>query len=312
MSNIKNILAAMGAFGVILFSGTAEAAWPERPVTIITQAGAGAVIDLATRQVAAMLSEELGQPFLVTNQSGAGGNLAVNAMLQAKPDGYTMVTTGPNPYGFNLLTMKVRYKFEDLAPVSLIQNTCMAIIALPDKGWKGVKDAYDAARAENRPLKVAVMDNLSRDILVKIGEKEGVKVAPIPQKGGMAILSTILGGHADIGLVGSIAVENTRAGKIVTLASASSKRFDTLPDVPTLREQGYDFIDDAFVVLSFSREVPDEIVEKASQTMIKISQTEAYKKMLETLSVEAAPMGRVEAAKLTRAEYENKRALLGK
>ncbi len=312
MLNMKKTLCALGMLGMIASLGTAEAAWPERPVTIVTQAGAGAVIDLATRQVASMLSEELGQPFLVTNQAGAGGNLAVNAMLQAKADGYTMATTGPHPFAYNLLTMKVRYGFDDLKPVSLIQNTCMAIITQMNNGWKTVKDAYAAAKAENRPLKVAVMDNLSRDILVKIGEIEGVSVAPIPQKGGMAILSTILGGHADIGIVGSIAVENTKANKITTLASASSKRFAEMPEIPTLREQGYDFTNDAFVILFFPKGVPDEIIEKASQAMEKISKTEQYKKMLETLSVEAAPMGRAEAEKAVKAEYENKRAMLGK
>ena len=225
MLNMKKVLVSLGVLGLVMSGSSAEAAWPERPVTIISHSAPGAVNDLLTRQVAAMLTEELGQPFLVVNQPGGGGNLTVNAVLQAKPDGYTIGSSGNHPFGYNMFTMKVRYKLEDLAPISLINTSCMAVIAHPDTGWKTMKDACNAAKAEKRPLKVGIMDNLSRDILRQVAEQEGVALAPIPQNGGMPCLSAVLGKHVDVSLLGSIAVENAQAGKVTILASASSKRF---------------------------------------------------------------------------------------
>ncbi len=313
MNSIKTILASLAICGGVCFSmGISEAAWPEKPVTIISHSASGAINDLVMRQVAALLTEEFGQPFLVTNMPGGGGNMAVNNLLQEKADGYTLCSTGPHPFGYNVFTMKIRYSLDDIAPISLTNNSCMAIIARPDAGWKTVKDAYLAAKAENRPLKVAVMDNLARDIFIKIGEMEGVKVAPVPQKGGMPCLSAVLGGHVDIGMVGSIAVENTKAGKVVTLASASDKRFDAMPEVTTLKEQGYNFASNSFTTIFAAKGVPQDIIDTLSNAMIKISKTDTYKAMLNKLSIEAAPMGKDAMAETIRKEYESMKLLTGK
>ena len=312
MLNMRKVLMGLGILTLMTCGGTAEAAWPERPVTIISHAAAGAVNDLLTRQVAAMLTEELGQPFLVVNQPGGGGNLTVNAVLQAKRDGYTLGSSGGQPFGYNMFTMKVRYKMEDLVPVSLISSTCMAVIAHPDTGWKTMKDACDAARREKRPLKAGVMDNLSRDILRKVAEQEGVTLAPIPQKGGMPCLSSVLGRHVDVSVLGSIAVDNAKAGKVSILASASSRRFAEMPEVPTLQEQGYDAVFDSFTILFAAAGVPDEVVDTLSRTMEKIGATEAYAKMLKTLAVEAAPLGREAARSQVARENENMRRLVGR
>lgn len=312
MLNVRKVVLSLGMLGLLVSGGTAEAAWPERPVTIISHSAPGAVNDLLTRQVAAMLTEELGQPFLVVNQPGGGGNLTVNAVLQARKDGYTLGSSGNHPFGYNMFTMKVRYKLEDLVPISLINTSCMAIIAHPDSGWKSMKDACDAARAEKRPLKVGIMDNLSRDILLKVAKQEGVQLAPVPQNGGMPCLSAVLGKHVDVSLLGSIAVDNAKAGKVTILASASSRRFAEVPDVPTLREQGYDAAFDSFTLLFGAAGIPDEVVETLGRAMEKIGATQPYAKMLETLAVEAAPMGSEAARKVVTTENENMRKLVGK
>lgn len=312
MLNVRKVVLSLGMLGLLVSGGTAEAAWPERPVTIISHSAPGAVNDLLTRQVAAMLTEELGQPFLVVNQPGGGGNLTVNAVLQARKDGYTLGSSGNHPFGYNMFTMKVRYKLEDLVPISLINTSCMAIIAHPDSGWKSMKDACDAARAEKRPLKVGIMDNLSRDILLKVAKQEGVQLAPVPQNGGMPCLSAVLGKHVDVALLGSIAVDNAKAGKVTILASASSRRFAEVPDVPTLREQGYDAAFDSFTLLFGAAGIPDEVVETLGRAMEKIGATQPYAKMLETLAVEAAPMGSEAARKVVTTENENMRKLVGK
>lgn len=161
-------------------------------------------------------------------------------------------------------------------------------------------------------FKVGVMDNLSRDILLKIAGQEGIKLAPVPQNGGMPCLSAVLGRHVDVSLLGSIAVENAKAGKIVPLASASSRRFVELPEVSTLKEQGYDVAFDSFTLLFAAAGVPDEVVDTLSAAMTRLGKTEAYAKMLSTLSVDAAPMGSEAALQAVKKENEAMRRLVGK
>lgn len=314
MRNKRLLAACLLGLSAMLASGaaTALAEYPKRPIKIITQAAPGAVIDLTTRQLAALLSQELGQPVLVVNQAGAGGNMATNALLAAKPDGYTLATTGLSPFGHNMYTLDVRYRLDDLAPISAVNGSALAMIALPGKGWNNVHDAFQAAKAEGRPLKAAVMDTQSRDLLEIIARQEGVELAPVPQTGGAPILVAVLGGHADIGIVGSIAVENAKSGKIVPLASVSSARFRDLPDVPTLKEQGYDVAYDSATILFASSKVPPEILDRLSQAMIKVGHTPQYRDMLAKLSIEPVELGREAAQAMVAAEHERAAALAGK
>ena len=115
-----------------------------------------------------------------------------------------------------------------------------------------------------------------------------------------------------LSLLGSIAVDNAKAGKVTILASASSRRFAEVPDVPTLREQGYDAAFDSFTLLFAGAGVPAEVSETLGKAMEKIGATEPYAKMLETLAVEAAPMGNEAARKVVATENENMRKLVGK
>lgn len=313
MMNIRLLAACLlGLSAMTANAGTAQAEYPERPIKIVTQAAPGAVIDLTTRQLAALLSQELGQPVLVVNQAGAGGNMATNTMLAARPDGYTLATTGLSPFGHNMYTLDVRYKLEDLAPISAVNGSALAMIALPDKGWSNVHDAFQAAKAAGRPLKAAVMDTQSRDLLEVIARQEGVELAPVPQSGGAPILVAVLGGHADIGIVGSIVVENAKSGKIVPLASVSSTRFRDLPDVPTLKEQGYDVAYDSATILFASSKVPPEILDRLSEAMIKIGQSPQYRDMLAKLSIEPVELGRKAAQAIVAAEHDRAAAQAGK
>lgn len=314
MRNKRWLSAWLLGLSVVLAAdaGAARSGYPERPIKIITQAAPGAVIDLATRQLAAMLSQELGQAVLVVNQAGAGGNMATNALLAARPDGYTLATTGLSPFGHNMYTLDVRYRLEDLAPISAVNGSALAMIALPDKGWKNVQDAFQAAKAAGRPLKAAIMDTQSRDLLEVIARQEGVELAPVPQTGGAPVLVAVLGGHADIGIVGSIVVENAKSGKIAPLASVSSVRFRDLPDVPTLKEQGYDVAYDSATILFASSKVPREILDRLSEAMVKIGQTEQYRDMLAKLSVEPVPLGREAAQAMVSAEHDRAALAVGK
>ncbi len=292
----------------LVCASVAQAAqdYPVRPIRIITQAAPGSVIDTTTRQLATMLSAELGQSVLVSNHPGAGGNVAVNMLLAAPSDGYTLCTTGGNPFVDNFFLLDVRYKFEDLAPISMISISSLALITQPDRAWNSLQDAFDEAKAKNLTLKVGVMDARSRTLMERLAKEAGVRVALVPQQGGTPILTGILGRHMDLGILGTIAVENSKAGKIKVLASLGGRRIQQLPEIPTLIEQGVQMAPfDATLVLFTKKGVPDEIINKLSAVMLKLMEKPEYKKLIiEANNTESIPGGREYASKFLRDSYE--------
>ncbi len=292
MMKAKHLLSVFAAVGAMFFCGSAEAAWPERPVTIIAQGQAGSFQDLSTRRVADMRSRELGQPFVVVNQPGAGGNVAANAFLQTKSDGYTILSTSTNVYGYNMVSMKVRYAYDDLKPANLIGTLSNVVIAAPSSGWKTVRDAYAAAKSQNRVLKAATATNQYRDIFIAVGKQEGVKINPIPQKANPAAMTAVMGGHADVSMVGTVAVEAVKAGKLAALATTGAKRLASLPDIPTLIEQGIDYDLTSGFVFSFKKDDPEEIIDAFVKACEKIKATQEYADMLKSFDMDMGPLGR--------------------
>ncbi|MBO4316863.1 MAG: tripartite tricarboxylate transporter substrate binding protein [Mailhella sp.] len=309
MLKAKHMLTAFAVLGTMLFAGAAEAAWPERPVTVITQGQAGSFLDLSTRRAADMLAKELGQPFVVVNQTGAGGNVAVNAFLQTKNDGYTILSTANGVLGYNLVTMKVRYAYDDIQPVDLIGTMSGLMIANPASGWKSVKDAYDACKKENRALKASVSSNYYRDVFLKIGAREGVKVNPVPAKANPESMTAVMGGHADIAIVGTVAVEAAKAGKLTALAVPSGSRLPAMPDIPTLQEQGYPFDMTSDFVFFFQKDAPADIVEAFISAFDKIKARPEYAEMLKTFEMDMGPLGREGAVQFCKEQYEQAKVI---
>lgn len=302
---MKRLITLLALAALIATSSTALAAYPSKPIKILTQAAPGAIIDTTTRQLAAMLSEELGVSIVVSNHPGAGGNVATNMLLAAKPDGYTLCTTGSGPFADNFFGLQVRYKFDDLAPISLISISRMGIITQPDAPWNTIQEAFQAAKKEGRPLKAAVMDTRAREVLEFVAKQEGAQVSPVPQQGGTPVLTAVMGKHVDIGIVGSILVDNTKAGKIKTLAVVGADRMSQMPHIPTLKEEGYDISADSAVVLFASSKVPADIINTLSDAMEKVSKTQKYEDIIiKAMNAEAVPAGQ-DAAKQLLKEYYN-------
>lgn len=303
---MKRIISIVTVIILFTLCATAQAApsYPSRPIRLYTQAPPGSALDVSTRHLATMLGAELGQPVLVSNQPGAGGNVATNMLLAAPADGYTLCTTGSNPFADNFFLLKVRYKYEDLAPISIISLSRMGIITQPDRPWQSLRDAFAEAKEKDVALKLAFMDPRSREAMETLAAKEGVKLALVPQQGGTPTLTAVMGGHVDLGIVGSILVESTKAGKIKTIAITGDDRMTQLPEISTLIEQGYDVSFDSPIVLFAKSGVPDDIIEKLSTLMEKIQEDPEYKRVIvDIVSSESMPAGREYAQKLLKESY---------
>lgn len=217
--------------------------WPSRPVTMVVPFTPGTTSDVIARSLAQELSAKLGQPFVVENKGGAGGNIGAAFVARAPADGYTVLfaTTG------QAATNKLMYKqmeFDpqrDFAPVVLVSKAPVIITARPDAPYASLKDFIVYAKANPNKTTAGFPGNgtlghITGELLAR---NAGIEIAKAQYRGSAAILTDLVGGHIDLGMDSLAAyVPFVIDGKIKALAIASSQRWAKLPNVPTVAEAG--------------------------------------------------------------------------
>ncbi len=234
--------------------------YPEKPITLMTMVQPGAQIDRLARGLAERLSKELGQPVNVKNVTGGShGSVMATELSKSKADGYTLGVAAVTAYTYQPHHSPVKYGFDDFDYLSLVALNSSGFISLPDRPWNTLKEAFEWAKANNEALVCMFHGADDRDAIQRIAKAEGVNISLIPSKGGPSVIKAVTGGHADIGYVGAILYEHVRAGRLKLLASALNERLPPLPDVPTLKEQGYDEAVEMIVGLVAPRGLPDDV-----------------------------------------------------
>ena len=237
------LLVAMGGFSG---KGSAET-YPSRPVSVIVPFPPGGVAELTARPLLAVLERILKQPFMVVNKPGASGTVGTQQASITKPDGYTLLVTVSSMSVFpevDVLFGRPRtYKREDFAPVALLSADPMILVVKKDSTYKSVADII--ADAKKRPGEIKYSSSgvygathLPTEMFANAA---GIKLRHVPYTGGGPALIALLGGHVDILFtVPIIAFVQLKSGEVTPLAVASEKRHPAFPNVPTLKELGYD------------------------------------------------------------------------
>lgn len=214
--------------------------YPSRPITFMTMTQPGAQIDRLTRGLGQRMSKILGQPINVKNVTGSHGTVMATTLSRAKPDGYSIGVTSLTAYTYAPHHAKLTYKPENFDYLSLVALNSSGFISKTDKPWKTLKEAFAWHKNNNKAMVAMFHGADDRDAITRIAKKEGVKLSLIPSKGGPSVIKAVTGGHADVGYVGAILYKHVEAGSIKLIAAALGERLPPIPDVPTLREQGYD------------------------------------------------------------------------
>ena len=219
--------------------------YPTRPITIVVPFPAGGGSDLMARQLGSRLQPILGQPIVVENKPGAGGNIGAGLVANAKPDGYTLMLTAapfaiaPSMYR-NLPFDPVR----DFTPLAQIATVPLLIVTRPDSPIRTIADLIAQARQPGSHLTFASFGNGSPPHLVgeSINMIAHVRIEHIPYKGTSTALPDLLGGRIDIAILDAVSMTPfVKSGQVRALAITGPKRAPALPDVPTLFESGVDF-----------------------------------------------------------------------
>ena len=296
----KFLLAALLLGLVFAVPSKAASDWPERPVKLLTMTGPGAQIDLLTRAVAEALKNDLGQPVLVTNMPGGShGSVMATEVANAKPDGYTLGTSATAAFTYSPFVTKTKYTPDDFTYLTLLGLNQSGIICAPDKPWNTLKDAFAQAKKEGRGLTYMFQGSDDRDAMRRIAEKEGVPLSLMPSTGGPSVISAVMGGHADLGHVGAILFDYVQGGKLKCLAATTPQRLTALPDVPTLKDQGWDESVEMFIALVAPKDLPADVRARLDGAVAKL----AADKDLQAFIVEKLRMAPVEFGPAHAADY---------
>jgi tripartite-type tricarboxylate transporter receptor subunit TctC len=292
-----------------LAQGDPAADYPNRPVKIIVSVPAGGGVDTVTRIFAAKLQQRLGQPFVIENRSGGGGNIGAEAAYVAEPDGYTLLATQPAPITSNIaLYKKLNFDPAALEPVAVMSKFPNVLLVRPDFPAKTAQEFIAYAKAN--PGKVTFASQgpgTSSHLTAELFSKQsGTKMLHVPYRGTGPALNDLVAGHVDcIFMELASATKLHEAGKARILAVATDKRLDVLPAVPTLSEVGVpDVISDTWNAISAPPKTPKPIIAKLNRAINDITAESDTKSRFHELHILAAGGSPEDMAKLKREETE--------
>jgi tripartite-type tricarboxylate transporter receptor subunit TctC len=236
---------ALALAAVVSFTGTASQAqsYPDRPIHLIVPFPAGGLADVLARAVADEISKPLGQPVVVENRAGAGGNVGAGVVASATPDGYTLLMTSAGILTANqYLYAKLPFDPEkDFVPVSNVADMPMMVVVGPKVAAKTLPELVAFARANPGKLNfgspgIGTTGHLG---LAMFMHAAGVKLTHIPYKGAAPAITDLIGGQID-GVVDNppTVLPHIKAGRLRALAVAAKRRMALLPDLPTAAEAG--------------------------------------------------------------------------
>ncbi len=249
-----------------------DAAYPNRPVRVVVGFAAGGSTDLNTRTMAPKLQALLGQPVLVDNRPGAGGNLATEIVARANPDGYTLLmgtiaALAVNPSLYRNLPFDPQV---DVTPISMAGNVLNVLVVPVDRPWRNVADLVAAARAQPETLTYASSGvggagHLSGALLDRLAN---IKTVHVPYRGGGPLMTDLTSGKVDFSFAtGPTALPQVEGGRLRVLAVPSANRSPLLPQVPTVAETLPGFDVQNWNALVGPKNLPRPIVDRLNAAM---------------------------------------------
>jgi tripartite-type tricarboxylate transporter receptor subunit TctC len=268
--------------------------YPNKPVRIIVANPAGGGVDTVTRIVAEKLHKKLGQPFVVENRGGGGGNIGAEAVFTSTPDGYTLMTSAPSPITANIfLYKKLSFdpdKFEPVAVLGSFPNTLLVRNGFPAKT---VREFIAYVKANPGKVNYASQGNGTTSHLTAelFDTLMHTKMVHVPYRGTGPALNDIVAGHVDLifmQLSAALRLDQGKRARI--LAVTTAKRLDVLNDIPTMIEAGVpNFISDTWNAMSAPPKTPAAIITKLNRAINEALDDPETKKQFARLHV--VPVG---------------------
>jgi len=255
-------------------------AWPARPIRLVVPFPPGSSPDIIARLVAEPLAQALGQPIVVDNKPGAGGNLGTGLVAKAEPDGYTFLFTIQGPLvTAPLLSRSLGYDpLKDLVPVTLVATSPNVLVVDPKLGVDTLADFVRVAKQKKGQLNYGSVGNGSAAHLAmeSFKARAGLDIVHVPYQGFPQVVNAILAGQVQAGfMVPGIAIGQVKAGKLKALGVTTLGRAGALPDLPTFVEQGYaGFEAISWQAVLAPARTPQAVVDRVSAELVRIIKTD--------------------------------------
>jgi len=300
---------AAGAAALPAVSRIARAqTYPSRPVRIIVAVAAGGTSDILARLMGQRLSDRLGQPFVIENRPGGGGNIATEAVVRAPADGYTLLQVSAAAAINATLYDKLNFNFiRDIAPVASIGDAPYVMVINPSLPAKTVPEFISYAKANPGKVNMAsagtgAPSHVSGELFKMMA---GVNMVHVPYRGGGPALVDLLGGQVQVMFASmSSSIEYVRTGKLRALAVTTVMRSEALPQIPTVSDFVPGFEATFWAGLGAPKNTPADIVDKLNKEINAGLVDPKLKARLAELGVTALPGSPADFAKLVADETE--------
>ena len=310
----RTVLSAAAAAAAATFAGSAAAqaqAFPNKPMKILVPFTAGSGADSSSRFYGEQLSKLLGQTVTVENKPGGSGVIAVQAARQAPADGHTILMGSNSPAVVNAITIKnLPYDpFKDLRPLYGLAISPVAFAVRADSPYKSINDLVAAAKKGGLPLQLGNYSAGYQLVAAWLGNASGLPVTHIPYKGGAQMLTDVIGGALDVGVIDFTGtIELMKGGKLRVLAITAAQRDPGFPAIATMKESGLpglgDFETAVWSAFFVRADTPDDAVEKLAAAIEKIMNSDAGKTYHASLPSQPMRMGPKALGEFQLREYQ--------
>ncbi len=291
----RTALGALVAAAGLLPLAQAQQAYPSKPVKVIVSFPPGGVADVLARLVAAPLQDALGQPVVVENRAGSGGNIGADAVAKSPADGYTLLmssggTVSVNPHIYAKMPFDPT---KDITPVASVARVAVFLVARNNLPVNNAKEFVDYLKANPGKLSYGSPGNGSSPHLAgeMFKSMSNTFAVHVPYRGAAPALNDLLAGQIDYAFDPGIGLTHVRAGRLKLLAVGSPKRSPMFPDVPTVEEAGLKGFDaDSYFGFYAPAGTPAAVITRLNTEINKILNTPATKERIAALGGEAVPM----------------------
>jgi tripartite-type tricarboxylate transporter receptor subunit TctC len=270
--------AVLAAAAVLPAGALAQASFPDKPIKLIIAFPAGGPTDVTMRQLADNAGKILGQPVIVENKPGAGGTLPAQALQTSQPDGYTVAQI---PLGVFRIGYTTKINWDPIKDITYVLNVtgyAFGMVVPTESPLKDWKDFVAYAKANPGKLTYGSTGNLTSPHLTTevLAQQAGIQLQHVPYKGNADLMQALLGGHLMAASDSTGWAPHVQAGKLRVINTWGDKRLEKFPDAPTLKELGYDIVQNSPFGIGAPKGTSPEVVKKLHDAFKKAMEEPSY------------------------------------
>ncbi|NVK12906.1 MAG: tripartite tricarboxylate transporter substrate binding protein [Rhodobacteraceae bacterium] len=302
------ILLKTAALGLAVFATAATAGeWPEKNINLTVGYGAGGTTDSTARVLASLLEEELGSTVTVINKPGGGGSVAAGLGAAQKPDGYNVFTFTTGAAVLSPHTQELPYDtLTDFTFISQYGAWNLGVVVPADSPYQTFQDLVEFAKSNPGEISYAIAGTGTPQHLTmeRLAAEEELDWKAVPFKGGAASVTALLGGHVDVMAGATEWLPQVQSGEFRLLAIITGARMDQFPDVPTLKDLGYDIEAPSILGIAGPKNLPEEAVQRLDAAIKKATESEELQSIIDKLAMKMTYRNSADFEQNVRENYE--------